>query len=75
MFENFRISKKLVVKRGGAECHDFPSKICSLTVPKNFLGEPLCVSSISGVERIYAYDGKISTFLGKIVVSQYQKTS
>ena len=29
---------------GGRECHDFPSKICCLTVPKNFVGEPFCVS-------------------------------
>ena len=25
---------------GGGECHDFPTKIFCLTVPKNFAGEP-----------------------------------
>ena len=32
---------------GGRECHSFPSKICCLTVPKNFVGEPFCVSENS----------------------------
>ena len=36
---------KFYAKEGGAggrEYHDFPSKICSLTVPKNFVEDPLC---------------------------------
>ena len=31
-------------KGGGRECHNFPLKICCLTVPENFVGEPFCVS-------------------------------
>ena len=27
----------------GRECHNFPSKNCCLTVPKNFVGELFCV--------------------------------
>ena len=35
-------------------CHDFPSKIFCLTVPKHFVGEPFCaVSEISGYEKVY----------------------
>ena len=28
----------------GGGCHDFPSKLFSITVPKNFVAEPFCVS-------------------------------
>ena len=41
----------------GRECHDFSSKMFCLAVPKNFVGEPFCVSLISGVEKFYAYEG------------------
>ena len=39
---------------GGREYHDFPSKNFCLTVPKNFVGEPLSASLISGMEKFYA---------------------
>ncbi len=39
-FRKFRVSKK---KYRRAEYHDYTSKICCLTVPKNFLGEPVSV--------------------------------
>ena len=51
-FTNFLVSKKLMDKRGGGgEYHDFQSKSFCLTVPKNFVGEPLSVSLISGIEK------------------------
>ena len=37
----FRVSNFFCMKRG---YHDFLSKIFCLTVPKNFVGEPFCVS-------------------------------
>ena len=41
----FLVSKNFMDKKGGRrECHIFPSKICCLTVPGNFVGEPFCVS-------------------------------
>ena len=38
---NFGYQKILCFSRG--LCHDFPSKFCCLTVPKNFVGEPFFV--------------------------------
>ena len=40
--ENFRQPKSLWIRKG--EYQDFPSKIFCLTVPKNIVGEPFCVS-------------------------------
>ena len=58
------------------EYQDFPSKTFCLTVPKNFVGELFSVSLISsGIEKFYAYEGNITIFYRKFVVSQYQKTS
>ena len=34
-------------------CHDFPSKIFCLTVPKNAVGEPFSLSLISGIEKVW----------------------
>ena len=43
-FRKFLVSKNFMDKKGGRrECHNFPSKICCLTVPENFVGELFCV--------------------------------
>ena len=48
-------------KRGGGY-HDFLSKIFRLTRPKNFVGETLSVSLISGFEKFYASEGYVTIF-------------
>ena len=50
-------------------CHDFPSKVFCLTVPKNFVGEPFSVSLISGIEKFYASEG-YATILCRNVLSR-----
>ena len=60
-------------KRGGYQ--DFPSETFCLTVPKILVGEPFSVSLTSGIEKIFAYEGNITIFCRKFVVSQYRKTS
>ena len=52
-------------KRGGREYHDFPSKFFCLTVTRIFVGEPLSVSLISGIENFYAYAGIFTIFCRK----------
>ena len=59
----------------GEEFHNFPSEKFPLTVPKNFGGKSLSVSSISGIEILYEYDGYVMIFCGRTFVSKYQKTS
>ena len=49
-FRKFPVAKKFMDKRRG-EYQDFPSKIFCVTVPKIFVGEPLSVSLISGIEN------------------------
>ena len=44
------------------EVSRFPSKNFCLTVPKNFVGEPLSVSLISGIEKFYASEGYVTIF-------------
>ena len=43
-FKKFLLSKNSMDKGGGREYHDFSSKICCHTVPKNFPGELFPVS-------------------------------
>ncbi len=50
-FRKFLVEKNFMDKKAG-EYQDFPSKIVCLTVPKNFVGGPLSVSLISGIEKI-----------------------
>ena len=50
--ENFWYRKILWIRRVGRECHNFPSKICCLTVPKNFVGETFCLSENSWYRKI-----------------------
>ena len=69
--ENFCYRKMLGIREGGYQ--DFPSKTFCLTVPKIFVGEPFSVSLISGIEKFYAYEGNITIFYRKFVVSQYRK--
>ena len=52
--EPFSVSEKLgflKVFRIIGTYHDFPSKFFSLTILKNFVGEPFCVSKIFGKEN------------------------
>ena len=76
-FRNFLVSKSVKDNRERGH-HEFPSKICCLTVPKNFVGET-CVSEnfwYRKMLRIREREGAgITTFCRKIVVSQYRKTS
>ncbi len=50
---NFPVAKKFMDK--GGEHQDFLSKIISLTVPKNFVGQPFCAvfQKFSGSEKVY----------------------
>ena len=52
-FRKFPVAKKLMVKRGGGEYQDNPSKSFRLTLPKVFVGESFSVSLISGTEKVY----------------------
>ena len=54
-------------------CHDFLLNFFCLTVPKIFVEDPSVFQRISGSENVYAYEGKISIFYGKFVLSQYRK--
>ena len=58
--------------------HDFPSKICCLTVPSNFVGET-CVSENFWYRKMLRIrereGGGITTFCRTFVVSQYRKSS
>ena len=56
----------------------FSKEIFFLTVPKNFVGEPLCAvfQKISGSEKIYGPEvGNIKIFRRKLFVSQCRKIS
>ena len=65
-FTKLLVSKSFMDKRGGREYHDFPSKFFCLTVTRIFVGEPLSVSLISGIENFYAYAGIFTIFYKKI---------
>ena len=69
-FRKFLVAKKFMDIREG-EISRFPSKIFCLTVPKNAVGEPVSLSLISGIEKIYASEGYVTTFRRKFFVSQY----
>ena len=76
-FRNFLVSKKLMDKRGEGrrEYHDFPSKNVCLTVPKNFVGETVSVSLISGIERFYASEIYLTILCRNFFLSQCWKIS
>ena len=48
---NIGYRKSLDKRGGGGEYQDSPSKFFCLTVPKNFVKEPLSVSLISGIKK------------------------
>ena len=65
-------------ERGGGH-HDFPSKICCLTVPSDFVGET-CVSENFWYRKMLRIrerggGGGITTFCRNFVVSKYRKSS
>ena len=69
---------KLMDKSGGGGergYHDFRSQLFSLTKTKFFVREPFSVSLISGMGNFYAYEGILTIFYRKSVVSQYRKSS
>ena len=74
-FRKFLVSKNVKDKRERGH-HDFPSKLCCLTVPKIFVGET-CVSESFCYRKMLRIreGGGITTFHRNIVVSQYRKTS
>ncbi len=51
--------------KGAGEYQDLPSKNVSLTVPKNFVGQPFCAvfQKFSGGEKVYGEKGgRVSSF-------------
>ena len=71
----FPVAKKFMDKRGG-EYQDFPSNFSCLSVPKNAIGEPLSLSLISGIEKVWMRGwggGGVKIFRRKFLVSQCRK--
>ena len=56
-FTEFLVSKTFLEKRGLGEYQEFASKCFCLTLPKNFLGEPISVSLFLGIDNFYASEG------------------
>ena len=56
-------------KRGVGEYQDFPSKTFGLTVLRNFVGNPLSVSLLSGAEEVSIREGGVSRFSVDIFLS------
>ena len=54
----------LGIREGGI--HDYPSKTFCLTVPKNFVEEPICVSEIFGYRKILCFRELCHDSLSKI---------
>ena len=75
MFQKILVSKNVKDKRERGH-HDFPSKLCCLTVPKIFVGET-CVSESFWYRKMLRIRerGGITTFHRNFVVSQYRKIS
>ena len=73
-FRKTLVTKKRMVKTGGGV-----SRLCVdgflSHMPKNFTGEPFCVSLTPVIEKFYAADGYVTFFCRKIFVSQYPKVS
>ena len=72
--QNLWYPKKLWIRGGGGEYHDFLSILC-LTVPKNIVGEPLSVSLISGIESFYVSESYATSLCRNFFVSQCRKIS
>ena len=79
MFQKFSGSEKVYGEKGGGEYQDLPSKKFSLTVPKNFAGQPFCAvfQKFSGSEKNYGEKGggSIKIFRRIIFLSQCRKIS
>ena len=75
-FRKFLVSKNFKDNREGGGHHDFPTKICCLTIPKNFVGET-CVSENFWYRKMLRIGerGGVTTFHRNFVVSQYRKSS
>ena len=56
-FTDFLASKTFMEKKGG-EYREFPSKGFCLTLPKNFVGEPISVSLYLGIDKFFASEVK-----------------
>ena len=54
-FRKNLVAKKFMDKRVG-EVKVFHSKIFCLEVPKIFVGEPFCLSLLSGIEKVWMRD-------------------
>ena len=54
--------RKKLDERVGGECQEVPSRVSGLEVLKNFVGQTFSVSIISGIEKVYASEGYVSTF-------------
>ena len=67
------VSKKFLKKKW--EYQEFPSKIFCLTLPGNFVREPISVSFFLGNDIFYASEGYVKVFCGKNSVSQCRNTS
>ena len=87
-FRKSLVSKNFMDTRGEREMeyHDFPSKVCCVTVPINFVGEPFCVPEnfwyrkilwITGGREYHDFPSKLccltvpKTFVG--IPSMFQK--
>ena len=53
-YKKFLVWKKPMDGRWGGGYHVFPWEFFCLTVPKNIVGEPFCVSEELGIEKFYA---------------------
>ena len=62
-FRIFGVSKNFMHNRG---YHNFPFKIFCLTVPKNFVEEPVCVSENFGYQKTLCLRAEYHDFLKKI---------
>ena len=69
-FSIFMVAKKFKDKTGGTIKISFGKFF--LSVPKEAVGEPLSLSSISGIEKICASEGYVTIFRRKFFVSQYR---
>ena len=74
-FRKLRVLKNFMDKRRGA-CIPIFCQIFSLTKPKNFEGEPFCVSENFGFRKRFwiREEGCVSQFFVKVCVSQSRKT-
>ena len=74
--EPFEVSEKLEYRK--ILCimgwyHDFPSKVFSFTVPRNFVGEPFCVSENFLYGSKFEKEGGIMIFYREFSVSHNER--